>query len=422
MSGQVIFDGAPERGTINFSVGQPSADLLPLALLGSAGERFFAGAEPLELNYGQRQGDARFRAALASPSSESPRAARWTRTRLVPTGGISQALDFVCGRSRSRAISSSSRNQTIPIRSRSFATTGSRSSTSWSTAPAWTSRLSSACSCNTPQSSCTRSRLSTTRPARRSTSTPPSDWSSGPDGFVIVADEVYQLLHHGAPPPSSARSGGRARRSRSAPSRRSFAPGLRLGWIQTTPEFMKTLLASGALVSGGNFNHFTSHVVRQLIDGQLPAGAPVRRTMPSGRRPWTRRSASTYPASRAGKARRRLFLLARAAGGRGCRGARGRCPRGRHRLPAGSRVLHFRRLETLFAPVLRALHRARDPRRHRAPEAGFSPMTDANHRHTRDCHEARAGLARGKALFAAEQAREILKVVPKSRTGGLPAR
>jgi DNA-binding transcriptional MocR family regulator len=35
---------------------------------------------------------------------------------------------------------------------------------------------------------------------------------------------------------------------------------------------MKPLLASGALVSGGNFNHFTSHLVRQLMEsGELAA-------------------------------------------------------------------------------------------------------------------------------------------------------
>jgi 2-aminoadipate transaminase len=33
---------------------------------------------------------------------------------------------------------------------------------------------------------------------------------------------------------------------------------------------MRVLLASGSLVSGGNFNHFTSHVVRQLLEnGEL---------------------------------------------------------------------------------------------------------------------------------------------------------
>ena len=61
------FDGAPERGTINFSVGQPSADLLPLALLGlGAASDSSPTPRRFDLNYGQRQGDARFRAALAA--------------------------------------------------------------------------------------------------------------------------------------------------------------------------------------------------------------------------------------------------------------------------------------------------------------------------------------------------------------------
>jgi DNA-binding transcriptional MocR family regulator len=97
MSGKATFDGAPERGTINFSVGQPSADLLPLALLATAGQRFFADAEPLELNYGQRQGDARFRAALAAFLGETE-GSPVDPDSLMLTGGISQALDFVCSR------------------------------------------------------------------------------------------------------------------------------------------------------------------------------------------------------------------------------------------------------------------------------------------------------------------------------------
>ena len=97
MSGKATFDGAPERGTINFSVGQPSADLLPLALLATAGQRFFADAEPLELNYGQRQGDARFRAALAAFLGESG-GSPVDPDSLMLTGGISQALDYVCSR------------------------------------------------------------------------------------------------------------------------------------------------------------------------------------------------------------------------------------------------------------------------------------------------------------------------------------
>jgi 2-aminoadipate transaminase len=90
-------------------------------------------------------------------------------------------------------------------------------------------------------------------------------------GFLIIADEVYQLLHHGTPPPPSF---GTLCRDGNVLALGTFskilAPSLRLGWIQTTPELMQKMLASGALVSGGNFNHFTSHVVRQLMEsGEL---------------------------------------------------------------------------------------------------------------------------------------------------------
>ena len=92
-------------------------------------------------------------------------------------------------------------------------------------------------------------------------------------GFIIVADEAYQLLHHGTPPPPSFGAlGGDGNVLSLGTFSKILAPGLRLGWIQTTPDLMATLLASGALVSGGNFNHFTSHVVRQLMEsGELSA-------------------------------------------------------------------------------------------------------------------------------------------------------
>ena len=43
------FDGAPKPGHIDFGVGQPSADVLPLELVHSACDRFFVSAEALEL-------------------------------------------------------------------------------------------------------------------------------------------------------------------------------------------------------------------------------------------------------------------------------------------------------------------------------------------------------------------------------------
>ena len=45
-----------------------------------------------------------------------------------------------------------------------------------------------------------------------------------------------------------------------------MAPGLRLGWIQTSPNLMEKLMDNGAINSGGSLNHFTSHIMRQAIE------------------------------------------------------------------------------------------------------------------------------------------------------------
>ena len=85
--------------------------------------------------------------------------------------------------------------------------------------------------------------------------------------FLVVADEVYQLLWYDQAPPAAL---GTMAEEGNVLSLGSFskilAPGLRLGWIQTSPKLMARLLDSGAVNSGGSFNHFTSHIVRHAID------------------------------------------------------------------------------------------------------------------------------------------------------------
>jgi DNA-binding transcriptional MocR family regulator len=86
-------------------------------------------------------------------------------------------------------------------------------------------------------------------------------------GFLIVADEVYQLLHYeGEPPPAL----GTMIESDTVLSLGSFskilAPSLRLGWIQTGAGLRDRLLANGLVSSGGSINHHASHVVRRGID------------------------------------------------------------------------------------------------------------------------------------------------------------
>lgn len=272
MSAIVTFDGAPERGTINFSVGQPSADLLPLALLGRAGERFFAGAVPLELNYGQRQGDARFRAALAGFLGAAA-GHNVDPDSLLLTGGISQALDFVCARLARRGdfvfVEEPTYPYALPIfRDHGLKIVGVPLDEGGLDMGAFERRLAER-----------RPKLVYTIPsfhnptgrtlilARRERLAE----LSREHGFVVVADEVYQHLYHGAPPPPSFGTlTARGNVLSLGTFSKILAPGLRLGWIQASPGPMQTLLASGALVSGGNFNHFTSHVVRQLMEsGEL---------------------------------------------------------------------------------------------------------------------------------------------------------
>jgi len=101
MTKTVTFDGAAPAGTINFGIGQPSADLLPVDLVQQASRSFFDGAEPFELNYGVTQGDERFLDSLAGFLTKSY-GVPTSSNELFVTGGNSQALDLGRGPFRTR--------------------------------------------------------------------------------------------------------------------------------------------------------------------------------------------------------------------------------------------------------------------------------------------------------------------------------
>ena len=86
-------------------------------------------------------------------------------------------------------------------------------------------------------------------------------------GFLIFADEVYQQLYYADPPPPAY---GTMVSSNHVVSLGSFskilAPGMRLGWIQTSRAHRKRLEAGGYINSGGSVNHISSHIVRHAID------------------------------------------------------------------------------------------------------------------------------------------------------------
>jgi len=86
-------------------------------------------------------------------------------------------------------------------------------------------------------------------------------------GFFIVADEVYHLLSYRETPPkpfASYTAGGNVISLGSFS--KILAPGIRLGWIQTSQAIINRFITSGLLESGGGLNPFVSSIARTILD------------------------------------------------------------------------------------------------------------------------------------------------------------
>ena len=102
-------------------------------------------------------------------------------------------------------------------------------------------------------------------------------------GFLVLADEVYNLLHYGEPPPPPIASFDDSDEG-CVLSLGSFskilAPGLRTGWIHARPPIIQRFATAGLTISGGGLNHFTSTLVHAVLEhGMLHDNiARLRRT------------------------------------------------------------------------------------------------------------------------------------------------
>lgn len=267
MSELVTFDSTPPSGTINFGIGQPSGDLLPVGLLSKASEAFFASANPDELNYGATTGDLRFLESLSDFLSEgygSP----VNPEQLLISAGNSQALDLV-------SMLFANPGDTIFVEEPSY----------FLAFKIFRDRglniVSIPVDDNGLRLDCLRQELEAHKPVFLYTI--PS--FHNPCGictsterrhqilnlaiqhnFLIVADEVYQFLYYEDKPPSAY---GTMTDSDQVVSLGSFskilAPAMRLGWVQTSALLRNKFKAAGFLNSGGSLNHISSLIVRQAI-------------------------------------------------------------------------------------------------------------------------------------------------------------
>lgn len=268
----VSFEEQPPPGTINLGIGQPSADLLPVELVQRSSESFFESAEPFDLNYGVLAGDGRFLDSLATFLSRGY-GADVSAKELFVTSGNSQGLDL-------SSLVFSEPGDTVFVEEPSYFLAfqifrdhglnivgipidndgidiGALRAALEQHKPAF---LYTIPSYHNPGGQCTSE-------SRRREIVELAEKHD----FLIVADEVYQLLNYYGPPPPAY---GTMVASNHVVSLGSFskilAPGLRLGWIQTTESLKKKLVNGGYVNSGGSVNHLGSHIVRRSIeDGSL---------------------------------------------------------------------------------------------------------------------------------------------------------
>jgi DNA-binding transcriptional MocR family regulator len=265
---KVTFDGEPPAGVINLGIGQPSADLLPVDLLRAASEDFLKVAQPKELNYGERQGDVRFRESLADFLSLKYEADVRPGS-LMLTCGNSQALEFICERFTHPGDTVFVEEPAYFLAFQIFRDHG------LNIVPIKMDQdgliieaLEQALQSSKPTLLYTIPSFSnpggqTLSASRRERLV---DLSREHD-FIIAADEVYQMLpYFGEVPPALGTMIDRGNVISMGTFSKIIAPGLRLGWIQAPKHLMDVALDSGWINSGGAVNHVMSHIVRHAID------------------------------------------------------------------------------------------------------------------------------------------------------------
>jgi DNA-binding transcriptional MocR family regulator len=278
----ITFDEVQTDGTINLGIGQPSADLLPLDIIESASEHFFKDAAPQDINYGPTKGDERFLHSIANFLTKQYGKQANVESLFV-TGGNSQALDFVCSMF-------SNTGDTIFVEEPSY----------FLALNIFRDNHLNIIGIPTDESGIDidflEAKLKKAKPALVYTipvyHNPNGQTLSAERrerlvelskeyGFLIIADEVYQMLNYYEQPPEAF---GTMIDSNTVLSLGSFskilAPGMRLGWIQTSQQLIGRLNRSGFINSGGCVNQFASNIVRFAIDlGLLDTHLEMVRTV-----------------------------------------------------------------------------------------------------------------------------------------------
>ena len=256
--------------SINFGIGQPDFALLPHALMRQVTAARFAEGDTELLNYGFDQGDGRFRQALAAFLSHGY-GTDVQPQQLMVTAGASQALNLLCTLFTRpgdtvfveepsyflalRILQEDHRLNAVPI------PTDEDGLILSAVEEALTRHRPVFLYTIPTYQNPTGRTLSHSRRQKLLALAEEHD-------FLIVADEVYHLLDYGVPPPPPFAAYVDSGKVLSLGSfSKILAPGLRLGWVQTSPQRARRFATSGLVDSGGGLNQFTSNLVRVALEG-----------------------------------------------------------------------------------------------------------------------------------------------------------
>ncbi|KAF0684133.1 Aste57867_23863 [Aphanomyces stellatus] len=257
---------------INFKVGQPAASMLPLQLIRESAADKFLETDPMFLQYGHIKGYPKFRAALAEFLTEGYRAPV-DPERLFVTNGITGGLallislylksgDLVFMEEPTYFLALSiMKDFKMNVKQIEMEEDGLN-------VDALEAVLKSGVvpkvfytipTCHNPTGR-------TMSVAKREKLVE----LSHEYGFVIIADEVYQLLSfpHVTPPPPMFTFDKYDTVLAMGSFSKILAPALRLGWVQGSPKLLQPLIASGQLDSSGGINP----VVQGIVHAALSSG------------------------------------------------------------------------------------------------------------------------------------------------------
>ena len=256
---------------IDFGIGQPQIDILPIEPLEEAARHRFQQKDRNILQYGMQQGSRDFRISLAHfLSTQFGKAV--DPDHLLITAGVSQALDMICALHTRPGDTVIVEEPSYFLALRIFAdyklniigTPIDENGIIIETLEEKLEKHKPVFVYTIPvfhnPSGVT---LSSNRREKLIGLSEKYD-------FLVVADEVYQLLSYTSTPPKPLIYYDTSERVFSLGSfSKILAPGLRLGWMQAKPGLLEPFIACGYLDSGGGLNPFVSSIVNSMIELDL---------------------------------------------------------------------------------------------------------------------------------------------------------